>query len=100
VAPKPVLGTAKNSEENQQVDKNILRLPGGGGTGDGMEARVAVLEQIAKDTKEVLGDIKSELRELRGEMKELRAGQKTDFLWTLSAIAGLFALMAHGFHWF
>jgi hypothetical protein len=100
MARKPALVPPENTQQNQSIDENILRPPGGGGTGDGMEARVAVLEQIAKDTREVLGDIKSELRDIRAEIKDIRNGQRTEFLWILGAIASLFALMAHGFHWF
>ena len=47
---------------------------GGGGPHDpGMEARLAVLEEIAKSTKEVLGDIRVDLRGMREESRsELR----------------------------
>jgi hypothetical protein len=38
--------------------------------------------------------------DMKSEFKDVRNTQKADFLWTLAAISGLFALMAHGFHWF
>lgn len=61
-----------------------------------MEARVAVLEQIARSTEETL-------RELRGEMRSLRDRQERDFRLTwagLIAVAlGLAGLMAKGFGW-
>jgi septal ring factor EnvC (AmiA/AmiB activator) len=53
--------------------------PSGGPPYDpGMEARVAVLEQIAKDTHETLSEIKENLREMRRDLatKETIAGIK------------------------
>jgi predicted site-specific integrase-resolvase len=58
-----------------------------------MEARVAVLEQIAKDTKEVLVDIK-------GDLREIRKGQKMDFLWLLGSMGLMMIIVTHGFRWF
>jgi hypothetical protein len=61
-----------------------------------MEARVAVLEQIAKDMKDLL-------RELKDGVLRQETRQHTDFLWLLGVMlggfAGLFGFMAHGFHW-
>jgi len=61
-----------------------------------MEARVAMLEQIAKNTEKVF-----DRRDTRLERGEDR--QSSDFKWLLgmglSATAFLFATMAHGFHW-
>ncbi len=62
-----------------------------------------MLEQIAKDTKDILGEIKVDIRGLREE-------QKSDFRWliglliglagfTIAGFTGLLATMAHGFHW-
>jgi hypothetical protein len=80
-----------------------------------MEARVAVLEQIAADTRETLREIKDHLlrmeenhkadfRRLEGDFRRLEEHQRGDFRLLLSAGAaatiGLAALMAHGFHWF
>jgi hypothetical protein len=73
-----------------------------------MEARVAVLEQIAADTKETLKDIKEHLLRLeeghKADFRRLEEHQRGDFRLLLSAGAaatiGLAALMAHGFHWF
>jgi hypothetical protein len=45
-----------------------LDFAGGGGDSGGMEARVATLEQIARDTATTLADIKVELRAMRGEI--------------------------------
>jgi DNA anti-recombination protein RmuC len=94
-----------------------------------LDTRVAVLEQIAKDTKDVLVEMKLDIREMRQEfkhdiremrqefthemremrqeftqeMKALRAEQKFDFRLTFGALitlaVGLAGLMAHGFHW-
>ncbi len=61
-----------------------------------MEARVAVLEEIARNTKETLGKIDARL--IRVEDR-----QNTDFRILFAAIItatlGLAALMAKGFHW-
>jgi hypothetical protein len=85
---------------------------------DGMEARVAVLEHIAADTKEALKEIKEVLVRLeenhridfrhlqehhRTDFRQLEEHQRSDFRLLLSAGAAatiaLAALMAHGFHW-
>jgi hypothetical protein len=92
----------------------------------GMEARVAVLEQIAADTWDALKEIKGHLlrleeshkadfrrleegrstdfRRLEDDFRRLAEHQRSDFRLLLSAGAaaaiGLAALMAHGFHWF
>jgi hypothetical protein len=67
------------------------------GAGYGVEVRLAVMEQIAKDTKDILVEIKQDL-------KEIRADQKADFRLLFGCIVtvaiGLAGLMAHGFHWF
>ncbi len=62
-----------------------------------MEARVAVLEQIAKDTKEILVEMKRDIR-------DIRLDQRTDFRLLFSAViavaVSLAGVMARGFHWF
>ena len=78
------------------------------------EARVAVLEQIARDTAAALVDIRTELREFRqetrSEFRSIRAEHREDFrlllsrqdrhfYWLLAAIAAVLGVMAHGFHW-
>ncbi|MBV9785516.1 MAG: hypothetical protein JO264_17050 [Acidisphaera sp.] len=86
-------------------------VPGGSGPHDpGMEARVAVLEEIAKNTAATLKEIREEIRDVRGEVRELRADQRSDFRsllgimiagfgGLLGALTGLLGVMAHGFHW-
>jgi hypothetical protein len=62
----------------------------------GMEARAAVLEEIASSTKETLGRIDARL--IRMEDR-----QSTDFRLLFAALIavalGLSGLMAKGFHW-
>jgi uncharacterized coiled-coil protein SlyX len=83
-----------------------------------MEARVAVLEQIAVSIDETLSEIRQDIREMRGDLREMRKEitdvrreMKGETRWLLSlglaatafllaADGGLFALIAHGFHWF
>jgi len=61
-----------------------------------MEARVAVLEQIAQDTRDILA--RMDVR-----MNRMEDRQAADFKWQLTlgigATAFLFTAMAHGFHW-
>jgi hypothetical protein len=75
-----------------------------------LDRRVAVLEQIARDTATALADIRAELRGLRTEIGGLRTevGQVRtqlhgDFLWlfrfTIGGFVGVLALFAHGLHW-
>jgi hypothetical protein len=74
-----------------------LQGGGGGGTYDGMEARVAKLESSVEHIQRDTTDIKSELRTLRDNAR-------TDFRVLFGAIIavalGLAGLMAKGFHWF
>ena len=66
------------------------------GVGYSVDVRPAVLEQIAKYTKDVLAEIKKDL-------KSIRADQRADFRLLFGCIItvalGLAGLMAHGFHW-
>lgn len=63
---------------------------------DDIPSRVAVLEQIARNTETILSEIRSELREVRTEAR-------ADFRWLmgvmLGGLASLAGVMAHGFHW-
>jgi hypothetical protein len=63
---------------------------------DDLPERVAVLEQIARETVAGLADIRTELRQMRTEAR-------SDFRWILGIVlagnAGLLGVMAHGFHW-
>ena len=62
-----------------------------------LEARVAVLEEIAATTK-------AGMSELREDVRALRNAQERDFRILFGALItttlGLAALMAKGFHWF
>ncbi len=75
----------------------VLASHGDGPQDPGMEARVAVLEEIAASTKEVLKDIRTDL-------KGVREKQESDFRILVglgfSAAAALAIAMAKGFHWF
>jgi uncharacterized protein YhaN len=75
-----------------------------------MEARVAVLEQIAKNTEKVLERLDARMDRLDARMDRLESRmervedrQSSDFKWLLAFGMGstgfLFATMAHGFHW-
>jgi hypothetical protein len=66
-------------------------------SGYSVDVRLAVLEQIAKDTKYVLSEIKQDL-------KDIRSDQRADFRLLFGCIVtvglDLAGLIAHGFHWF
>ena len=59
--------------------------------------RLAVLEEIPKNTKATLERIDRRL-------DTIETNQRTDFRWLLGIIlggyVGLLGVMAHGFHWF
>lgn len=86
---------ARASEEGQKAISK-LEKSGGGGHGDGMEARVAKLEALAESTDRRLATIEQDIRGVRSD-------QRQDFRLLFAAIIatalGLAALMARGFHW-
>ncbi len=59
-------------------DKSSLPPGGEPPYGPGMEARLAVLEQIAATTRDALVEIKAEMREIRTEISGLRTGIKVE----------------------
>jgi hypothetical protein len=96
----------------QAVQKRGMRraalATGGGGPHDpAMDARVSVLEQIAKSTQAALVELRAEMRQgfsdTRTEMRELRGDARSDFRWLLGIMLGGFAallgVMGKGFHW-
>ncbi len=84
----------------------VNNLAGGGSPphDPGMEARVAVLEEIASATKQAIVDVRDEVHETNRRVDALRDAVESDFRLTFGAIItvalGLAALMAKGFHWF
>jgi hypothetical protein len=84
----------------------VNNLAGGGGSphDPGMEARVAVLEEIASATKQATADLRTEVRETNRRMDALRDTVEVNFRIMFGALIttalGLAALMAKGFHWF
>jgi hypothetical protein len=73
-----------------------LQPPGGGGTYDGMEARVAVLETHIEHLKDDMTEIRKDVRELRAD---LRLDFRILFGALITVALGLAGLMAKGFHW-
>ena len=76
-----------------------------------IETRVAILEVSVVNISQTLlrlenkidvgfSDIKNEFKDVRTELKDIRKEIKSDVKWLLVIIAGLGAIMAHGFHWF
>ncbi len=81
-----------------------LKSGGGGGTFDGMEARVAVLENSVQHIRDDIAEVRKDVREIRGDIAGLRSQDEKNFrllFGALIAVAlGLAGLMAKGFHWF
>jgi hypothetical protein len=73
-----------------------LNQGGGGGTFNGMEARVAKLEAAVEHIQRDTGEIKTDVRSVRDNAR-------TDFRILFGAIIavaiGLAGIMANGFHW-
>lgn len=74
-----------------------LKSGDGGGTFEGMEARVAKLEALSETVARELGDLKTDVRELR---RDARTDFRTLFGALIAVALGLAGLMAKGFHWF
>jgi hypothetical protein len=75
-----------------------------------MEARVAVLEQIARTTSAALERIERRLDSMDRRIDAIVSDQRADFRWLLGIMLGGFTamlggfgamlgVMAHGFHW-
>jgi hypothetical protein len=75
---------------------------------DELPSRVAVLEQMARDTEATLADIRSEvrelrgetraeLREIRGEIRDLRNAARSDFHWLLGIVLSSIGITIGGF---
>lgn len=74
-----------------------LQPPGGGGTLDGMEARVAKLESAVEYIQRDIGEIKIDIRSLRDNA---RADFRLLFGAIIATAIGLAGMMAKGFQWF
>ena len=75
-----------------------------------MEARVAVLEQIARTTAAALERMDGRMDRIDQRLDMLWGAQRSDFRWLLgmmvagtgtilACLLGLLGVMAHGFHW-
>jgi 4-aminobutyrate aminotransferase-like enzyme len=69
-----------------------------------MEARVAVLEEIARNTEKLLERMDARMERMEDRMTKMSEQHSTDIRWLLAlgmAATGLIcAVMGHGFHWF
>ena len=96
----------------------VVERSGGEPYGNGMDARVAVLETIAAQTSTTLAEMRKEMHDFRAEiraklqgfrsevhteMRDLRRTHDRDFRITFGATItttlGLAALIAHVAHW-
>lgn len=80
--------------------RSTVEKGGGGGDNTDMEPRIAVLEQIAKDTKATLDRIE---KRFDARFDKVDERHERDFRLTMGAligaVLGLAGLMAKGFHW-
>ena len=87
-----------------------IEPPGSGRYPADMESRVAVLEQIARNTSAALERIDRRFDAIDRRFDALSAEHRADFRWLLGVMLGGFAamlggfgamlgVMAHGFHW-
>ncbi|HLB96607.1 MAG TPA: hypothetical protein VJK90_03040 [Acetobacteraceae bacterium] len=90
-------------------DIPVEHFSGGRYPGD-MEARIAVLEQIARTTATALERMDGRMDRIDQRLDMLWGAQRGDFKWLLgmmvagtgtilASILGLLGVMAHGFHW-
>ena len=82
--------------DDRRERREHLKAAGGGGTSDGMEARMAKVEAALDHIGREMTDVKIDIRSLRDHAR-------TDFRVLFGAVIavalGLAALMAKGFHW-
>ena len=85
-----------SDKASDQFSEYLLPSRGGGGTFDGMEARVARLESDVDYIKRDIGEIKNDLKEIKQDM---RSDFRIIFGALIATALGLAGLMARGFHW-
>jgi hypothetical protein len=88
------------------VPDATIEPPDPGRYPESMEARVAVLEQIARTTSAALERIELRLDSMDRRIDTVVTDQRADFRWLVgimlggfAAMLGGFGAMAHGFHW-
>jgi hypothetical protein len=89
--------------ELEMVGMNHLAGGDGPSHDRGMEARVAVLQELAAAIKQAMVDLRQDVREANRRVDALRTALQRDFRLLFGAIIsvaiGLAAMMGHGFHW-
>lgn len=78
------------------ADYRDLLSGGGGGTSDGMEARVAKLEAAVQHIQSDIGEIKTDVREMK---RDARTDFRLLFGALIAVALGLAGIMAKGFGW-
>lgn len=74
--------------KQEPSSSSALKRGGGDGTFDGMEARVAALEELARDTRGTLDTIQRQLARI-----DTKLDAKPDQGWVLNAIGIIFGLV-------
>jgi len=88
--------TFQEIEETEKSYHRHLRGNGGGGTFDGMEARVAKLEAAVEHIQKDVTEIKVDIREIK---RDARNDFRLLFGSLIVTTLGLAGLMAKGFGW-
>lgn len=92
---EPSLEFLRKQLEKAEAQASRLKTGGGGGTYDGMEARVSKLEGIADDTRKSLEAIRVDLAEIKGKLSTMPTTlQLLGFIIAVLAIAGLAKIFA------
>jgi hypothetical protein len=87
--------------KDKKIPKENIHYPP---DNDRIDVRVALLEHSIATINDTLDRLENSFNRLETKMdvgfSEIRKEMKSDFRWLLTIIAGLGAIMAHGFHWF
>jgi hypothetical protein len=64
------------------------------------DVRLALLEQSITNINDTMIRFEKKFDKLDSDIANIHKDLKSDFRWILIIIAGLAAIIAHGFHWF
>ena len=64
-----------------------------------LESAIINIDKNFSEIKDSMKDIKADIKDVRSEIRDVRKDVRNDFIWTVTAIAGVLGLMAHGFQW-
>jgi predicted nuclease with TOPRIM domain len=79
---------------NKKLEDNTTKYP------NSIDTRVALLEASISHVNDTLVRLEKKFDKIDDQFNEVKKEMRYDFKFLLTAIAGLAAVMAHGFHWF